>query len=325
MTPCIATVTLNPAIDETIRIENFRAGSVNRVRSRERHAGGKGINVATFVSDYGITSTATGFLGIENDALFKKHFAEKKIGDNCIRLQGETRTGIKIIDTVSGYTTDINYPGLVPDSKEIDQLKETVSQLAVAHELFVVSGSIPAGTDPVIYKDLVALIKSHGRQVIVDTSGGAFRSAVSAGPDIIKPNIHELEEFSGKEFSTIRDLATYCREFLRKGISLVVVSMGSEGALFITESEMLFAVPPKSAVLSTVGAGDAMVAGIACGRVKRLSLSQTASLATAFSLVAITHIAMGIDSPGELAALSESVTVHILSEKKEELWLKSLR
>lgn len=321
----IATVTFNPAIDETIRIEGFREGKVNRVLDRERHAGGKGINVATFLSDYGFSPAATGFLGVENDAVFRDHFSRKKIRDCFLRIKGETRTGIKIIDTASSSTTDINYPGIAPDVSEINRLRETVRDLADTHSLFVISGSVPAGSPTGLYRDIVAFVRSLGKKTIVDTSGEAFHDAIAAHPDIIKPNIHELEEFSGVTFSTLGELALYCRELLKEGISLVVVSMGYQGALFVSETEILLAVPPASTVVSTVGAGDAMVAGIAAGIGRGLTLTQTASLATAFSLIAITHIAMGIDSPDKISSLADSVSVYTLSENKEELWLKSLR
>jgi 1-phosphofructokinase len=320
----IATVTFNPAIDETVRIEGFAAGKVNRVMSRERHAGGKGVNVATFVSDYGFETTATGFLGDVNDTVFKNHFKRKGIADEFVRIAGETRTGIKIIDTLSTATTDINYPGIIPDLGEIIRLGGVMTGLAAAHDLFVISGSVPAGTDPSIYREAVSIVKAKGKKVIVDTSGEAFRFALEAHPDIIKPNIHELEEVAGRRFATMGELISFCREYIAGGVSIVAVSMGADGALFVSGDEALFAVAQQSRVVSTVGAGDAMVAGIAAGVLSGKSLAATAALATAFSLIAISNVELGISDPGKLPDLAQTVSIHTLNNK-EELWLKSLR
>lgn len=320
-----ATVTFNPAIDETLRIEGFESGKVNRVQSFERHAGGKGVNVATFLADYGIGTSATGFLGERNDAVFTDHFARKGIGDRFVRIKGETRTGIKIIDTHSGETTDINYPGIVPGPAEIMRLGATVAELAEDHDLFVISGSVPAGCDPSIYREIVNLAKSRGRMTAVDTSGAALRHALEAKPDIVKPNIHELEEYTGSTFATMGELVACCRDFLAHGISLAVVSMGADGALFVNDTEALIAVAPVSRVASTVGAGDAMVAGIAAGTMAKLSLEKTAALATAFSLIAISNIELGIREPRDVETLAGTVSIYMLSEQQEELWQKSLR
>ncbi len=118
----VVTVTINPAIDQTISIPNFAAGTVNRVQSSRMDPGGKGINVASFLADSGQPATVTGFLGVENDDIFRRLFAQKDIEDRCVRCAGATRIGVKISDMAQHRTTDINFPGQTPDDAHIAEL-----------------------------------------------------------------------------------------------------------------------------------------------------------------------------------------------------------
>ena len=122
------TLTLNPAIDVTVTLEALRPGQVNPALRQERHAAGKGINVASCLADWGAAVTATGLLGADNESIFRALFAEKRIADRCTRIPGETRTNIKLLDRSSGETTDINLPGLAPDAAALDACIAEVEQ-----------------------------------------------------------------------------------------------------------------------------------------------------------------------------------------------------
>ncbi len=289
----VVTVTINPAIDQTLFIPNFTAGKVNRVQAAELHAGGKGINAASFLADYGLGAIATGFLGRENDAIFRRHFQQKGIEDRCIRIAGETRIGVKISDLALGQTTDINFPGQEPKGGDVERLFAVLQELAAAHEWFVLSGSTPAGVAPGIYADMVRRLK--GKKVALDTSGAAFRQAVAAGPYLVKPNAEELGEFAGEQLRTSADIVRVARSLIAAyGIGCAVVSMGQDGAIFVEGGEKVWAVPPQVEVRSTVGAGDAVVAGTVAGKLAGLPLAECARLATAFSATAIGHVGHGL-------------------------------
>jgi 1-phosphofructokinase len=305
----IATITFNPAIDETVYIDNFTSGSVNRVQYSERHAGGKGINVATFITDYGMQAACTGFLGKDNESVFVSHFKNRKILDSMVRIPGETRTGIKIVDSINSSTTDINYPGILPTDDDIRLLFERIEVLLKEYKTFVVSGSLPDGTSPTLIREVVSLLKNKGAFVAVDTSGEAFKEAIKASPDLIKPNNHELEEYSGRLLPEITDLIFCSEEFIHQGISTVIVSMGKEGALFLNDNKTIHAKPPLTNAISTVGAGDAMVAGTICGLSEGKEISETAKLATAFSLNAISHVKPGLNNVESVRSSMHTVTV----------------
>ena len=168
----VVTVTINPAIDQTIAIPNFTAGVVNRVQSSQLDAGGKGINVASFLSDFGQPATVTGFLGADNDDIFRRFFARKGIEDRCVRIAGQTRIGVKIIDEVPQQTTDINFPGQTPSLADIEHLFDILKELAAADEWFVLSGSIPAGVSPGIYREMVTTLA--GRKSCSIRAGKGF-------------------------------------------------------------------------------------------------------------------------------------------------------
>ena len=302
----VVTVTLNPAIDQTLSIPNFTKGAVNRVSEVQSHAGGKGVNVAAVLADYGLRVAATGFLGKENSGSFESLFAEKKITDRFIRVAGVTRTGFKIVDPVRQQTTDINTPGIVPDSAGIAALQEMLGVLDA--RWFVLAGSVPPRVDPAIYRKLITALKANGAKVAVDTSGDALAAAIDAGPNMIKPNIYELENWAGRTLG--RDEAVgVAREIIARGIELVVISMGDEGACFVTGTETLVARPPKVTVKSTVGAGDAMVAGVVAGRLAGMPLANCARLATAFAVDALGRVGAGLSNPEQIDQLMAAVEV----------------
>jgi len=303
----IATITINPAIDQTLAIADFSAGRVNRVQDFRSDAGGKGVNVAAFLADYGLPVTATGFLGRENPYLFERFFRQKKITDRFVRMAGSTRTGIKIIDEVKQQTTDINFPGQTPTPADIQSLLEIIDELTGDCSWFVIAGSIPAGTSPDIYRKMVDEIRQKSGRVALDASGEGFRQAVTAVPALVKPNIDELQEFCGQSLNTQAEVIGAARRLLGLGLQTVVVSMGAAGALFVEKDGVIRAVPPQVRVKSTVGAGDAMLSGMVAGKIENRSLKACARLATAFSVIAVTNIGAGLPPAASLQSIEGQV------------------
>jgi 1-phosphofructokinase len=299
---CLA-ITLNPAIDRTITIPNFQAGKVNRVQGEYSNAGGKGVNVASSLADAGHKIAVTGFLGRENVALFERLFARKRIADHFVRLDGETRVGIKITDPVLKETTDINFPGAEPLPSDLAALRAIVDHFDA--EWFVLAGSLPPGVETTIYRDLTAALRARGRKVALDTSGDSLNHAIGAVPSFIKPNIHELEGLVGRALPSREAVIEAARELVARGIEMVVVSMGEQGACFVGSEGVLFATPPAIEVRSTVGAGDAMVAGVLSSKIRALSLAETARVSTAFSVRAIGKL----EGDVSIDALAQKVTI----------------
>ncbi len=285
----IATVTLNPALDQTVRVDHFRPDTVNYGQTMEFTAGGKGINVASFLADAGFAPGVTGFLGQDNADIFERFFARKGLEDHFIRIPGSTRIGVKIVDEANQQTTDINMPGLPPSPQAMAQLAQTIEQLATTCDWFVLSGTLPPDLPAATYATLIRQLKASGKQIVLDTSREALREGVQAGPTIVKPNLDELRHLTGLPLVDEPAIELAARQLLKQGIQMVVVSMGENGALFVDAAMTVVALPPQVTVKSTVGAGDAMVAGLLVGQSQGLSLADCARLATAFSLERITQ------------------------------------
>jgi len=285
----IATVTLNPAIDQTVKVDNFRPNNVNRAQEIRFDASGKGVNVASFLADYGHDTVVTGYLGQANIAIFEQFFASKGIDDCFIRIPGDTRVNVKVVDEVNQQTTDINMPGQSPPQEAMHTLLETIEQLANSCDWFVLSGSLPPHVPAAIYATIITQLKRRKKHTILDTSGEALREGIQAGPTIVKPNIGELQHLIGRPLTSEAEIQQAAHQLLNEDIGLVVVSMGRRGAMLVEQATTLIAIPPEVTVKKTFGAGDAMVAGLVTAQIQGLSLADCGCLATAFSLGIIAH------------------------------------
>jgi 1-phosphofructokinase len=286
----IATVTLNPAIDQTVRVNNFQPNKVNRAQTLKFDASGKGVNVASFLSDYGYDTAVTGYLGQENASIFEQFFGRKGIDDYFVRIPGSTRINVKVVDEVNQQTTDINTPGQSPPQEAVNTLFERIEQLANSCDWFVLSGSLPPDVPAEIYATIITRLKAWKKRIILDTSAEALRRGIRAGPTIVKPNIDELKHLIGHALTSEAEIQQAAHELLNDDTKLVVVSMGKQGAMLVEQTRTLIAIPPEVKVKKTFGAGDAMVAGLVTAHIEGLSLADCARLATAFSVGVIAHL-----------------------------------
>jgi 1-phosphofructokinase len=319
----IVTVSLNPAIDQTAAVQNFAAGEVNRVLHVQSDAGGKGVNVASFLAHTGHAVTVTGLLGRDNAGPFERLFAESGIVDRFVRIPGSTRVNVKIVDDVLDRITDINFPGLCPGANDLARLDAAIDSLAETAQWFVLSGSVPAGVPSDVYAAMVRRLAALGRTVVLDASGPAFAAAIDAAPAIIKPNLHELEELLGQPLGGDDAIVETARSLLERGIRTVAVSMGARGAIFVESGGAVHAVPPKAAVKSTVGAGDAMVAGLIAAKLQGRNLTACARLATAYAVGALGEIGPHLPGLGVLHQLAPEVTIRKLDHAHQDLVRRS--
>lgn len=311
MTRPVLTVTLNPALDQTILLEHLRVGEVNRAQMVMLHAGGKGVNVAACLADWAPKDvSATGILGAENQAVFTALFKKKSIFDGFVRIPGETRTNIKL--SHDGDTTDINLPGFEVTPAIIDQLLETTARLIIPGGLVLLAGSLPKGVTPTIYNLLMDQAVAHGARVCVDSSGAALKAALNGPvlPYAIKPNRAELEDFIGQKIVNDAALIRAAKGLNQRGVALVVVSLGAEGALFVAAQGVMRARLAPMRVASTVGAGDAMMAGIITSlREDAAGLERIARLGTAFAAGKLAHPGANLPPRQEVEALASQVQI----------------
>jgi 1-phosphofructokinase family hexose kinase len=305
----IITITLNPAVDLACSVPEFSVGQVNRVATSRTDAGGKGVNIARLLRQFDLPVSATGFLGEENPHIFEKLFSDKGIEDLFVRVPGETRIGIKILDPTTHTTTDLNLPGLSPQKVHLLKLLDVVAEQAKTASIVIIAGSIPADIAPETVAQLVAVSKAQGAKVFVDTSGAALHQAINTQPFLVKPNINELSEYVGRPLSGLNEVVEEARKLITSGIETVVVSLGAEGAVFVDKNGFVQTRPPVIKVVSTVGAGDAMVGSLAAGFMQKMTLLESARLATAVSAAVVTHAGPGLSSLDEVKKIEDQVFV----------------
>ncbi|WP_297323628.1 1-phosphofructokinase [uncultured Bartonella sp.] len=307
----VATLTVNPAIDETVYLPELKRGHVHRAQRVRFNAGGKGINVAACLADFGVKTAVTGFLGKDNIAIFEALFKSRHIEDHFIRRAGETRTNIKIVD--ESETTDINLQGLSPSAQEIEKLQHNVDQLLLSGVLMVMSGSLLPKMPASFYAGEVKRAK-NGAKIIVDCSGEALAELLKAEklPLAIKPNIDELSQYCGHPLKDENEVLTVARSLIARGMQLVTVSLGAKGAIFVSKEQAFHASLPVRDVESTVGAGDAMVAGIASAVCENAPLERIARLATAFAVGKLASLGPALPDKATIEHLAQKVECRVV-------------
>ena len=309
----VLTVTLNPALDLTVQLPSLRLGEVNRSDSLQVHAAGKGLNVAQVLADLGHQLTVTGFLGEGNPQAFEQLFAARGFADEFVRVPGDTRSNIKLAEA-GGQVTDINGPGLMVSEAHCAELLARLERLAPVHDLVVVAGSLPRGIASQWFVQLLSTLKALGVRVALDTSGDALREGLSASPWLIKPNEEELGEARGIALSKSSELTAEARRLQAQGIEHVVVSQGANGVSWFSPNLALHAIPPKVQGVSTVGAGDSLLAGMLHGLLEGWPAERTLTHATAIAAQAVGQVGFGITDTAQLADRDAAVRLQPLSQ-----------
>ena len=253
----IYTVTLNPSIDYIVRLDKVEVGSVNRMDSDDKFAGGKGINVSRVLKRLGIENTATGFIGGFTGKFITDNLVSEGIASNFVEVNQDTRINVKI---KADAETEINGPGPEISTEKLAELKEILSSLSPA-DTVVFAGSSPKNLGNVVYKELIGLTRQTGAQVVCDFEGQTLIDSLDYQPLLVKPNNHELGAIFGVKVESLDEIEKYARELLAKGAQNVIISMAGDGALLVTSEGAYFAKPIKGTVKNSVGAGDSMVAG----------------------------------------------------------------
>lgn len=311
----VVTVTFNPAIDETITLDALHPGTVHRAQAVRFDPGGKGVIVAGCLADWGQRVVATGLLGKDNDAPFTELFAAKGIDDRFCRFSGLTRVNVKLVDRRD--TTDINLPGADVPPEQRQRGLDAVLELGGSGTVVVLAGSLPAHFPDDTYAHCIAALAARQVRVVLDTSGpplaAALQAAAGALPYAVKPNHSELEAWAGRRLPTRADLVSAARDLLARGVALVAVSLGSEGAVFVTRDAVLHARLPAMRPTSTVGAGDAMVAGIVAGINSGASIEDVARLGTAFAHSKLGQIGANLGDPAQVRSHAAHVVIERLN------------
>jgi 1-phosphofructokinase len=257
----IYTVTVNPSLDYIMRLDEFAEGETNRADTTELYPGGKGINVSTILSRLHQENTALGFVAGFTGRRLLVMLSSRQFAKEFVECEGYTRINVKLKSKVE---SEINGTGLILQDKDVQKLKERVSQLKKG-DVLILSGSIPSELPKTIYKELM---QKAGSDVlcVVDASGKLLENALEEKPFLIKPNQAELEEIFSQKLDNLEDLAKAARKLQEQGAQNVLVSRGSKGAMLAgMDGKIYLAGCPQGKLVNSVGSGDSMVAGFVTG------------------------------------------------------------
>ena len=275
----ILTVTLNPAIDVTYYVDALVRQSGLRVTRVLERSGGKGVNVARVAAACAADVTATGLTGGRRGQQLRADVAEAGIHEEFCQIKGETRQTVNIVETGRpGLPTELREPGPPVSQAEWDHFRKRFTSLAAEADVVTMSGSLPPGVPADAYATLTALTRSaSAAKVIVDTGGEPLRLACAAGPDLVKPNEAELLGATATDGPTRLDRVLAGAAGLRDlGAAAVVVSLGHSGSVAVTPDGRWRASHSAIPGGNPVGAGDALVAGLALSAVDRRAVGRRA-------------------------------------------------
>ena len=237
----IITVTLNPAIDRITEVADFHVGGVQKAREAHVYPAGKGVNVARALSCMGYDVTAIAVIGAANVEFFETVKDIKgpdpalemgKITTEWILTSRPTRTNNTFIDPVRGTETHVREVVETHEEFPMAQVKAALEKHCGEGDAVIFAGSLPSNAPADTLSQLCNLCRSKGAKVVVDTSGEALKDALKASPDLVKPNVEELQEFVGHRFYTKNEIVNAARELVRDfSVPYVLVSMGEEGAV----------------------------------------------------------------------------------------------
>ena len=283
----ILTICPNPSIDCTIELDNLNVGMLNRIDSKVETYSGKALNVAMGIARLGGESFATGFM-FENHGRMFEHVLDKEgVKHKFVYNSGNARTNYKIIDKRS-MLTEINDRGESVSAEKQSELINLVEKISPEYEIAVMSGSLPKGVSPEFYGDVLSVIPERVK-VIVDTERLNMLSAIkNRRVFMAKPNLRELESFTGERVVDLHDMVKASSKYIDKGVENVLVSLGADGAVLTNGSQSYFCKSASVAVNSTVGAGDCMVAAACVALSDGLPMPELLRSAVAAGTAAVT-------------------------------------
>ncbi|MBN1835533.1 MAG: 1-phosphofructokinase family hexose kinase [Spirochaetales bacterium] len=279
----ILTLTMNPAVDFSAAVDQVIEGDKLRCRDPRQEPGGGGINVSRAVARLGGASRALYTAGGPYGRLLQELLDGEGLDHRAFAVRGLTRQNIMIMETGTSRQYRFNLPGPPLSGEEWQGILEGVYAMVGEGDFLVASGSLPPGVPEDFYARLAAIAAKRRSRLVVDTSGKRLRRAVTEGVYLVKPNLRELRDISGREIEHEDEQKAAARAIVEGGkTEVVVLSLGASGALLVTRDTELRYRSPSVRIRSRVGAGDSMLAGI----VLRLAAGEPIEEAVRFGVAA---------------------------------------
>ncbi|WP_372988404.1 1-phosphofructokinase [Marinobacter sp.] len=304
----ILTITLNPALDLSVETPTLSVGEVNRTGNTRLEPAGKGINVARVLARLGHSVTVTGLMGEANASSFERLFTAEGLQDSFVRVPGQNRVNVKIAEP-GGRVTDLNGPGFRMPEDALQRLEFRLAPLLSECDAVVIGGSLPEGFPPSGLASLVQQASGAGKPVWLDTSGEGLKAGIAAVPFAVKPNLDELSGWADMPLTDMTAVEAAVARVHAGGVSHVVVSMGAEGVFWSSPAGALRSWAPPVSVVSTVCAGDTLLAGMLHGVFGGQSDEAILTFATALSAECVQHIGVGNPEAPDFSSLLQQTRV----------------
>lgn len=308
----IGTLSLNPAIDKVVSLQDLRWGKHIRVKKIREVAAGKGINVARVIKRLGGDVIVIGTVGGPNGEWIKSELKKEGIVFDFVTIKSNVRESLTIMDEYRGREIHLREEGQSLSRNELDVLMARLRKLASRLSFFVISGRLPRGVPLNFYGNIIRFFKKKGIPVLLDTNGPGLISALRAKPDYIKPNLSELEEMANRRLRGKRKRIDFVRELLTYGINTVVVTDGPGKVLAMAPGYIMMLTPPCLKVKNTVGSGDAVTGALAYGMVEGMKFCDMLRMAVACGSANALSIGAGFLNRRDVKNLAEKVHVEVL-------------
>ena len=308
----ICSVALNPSIDRTLELERLNVGGLNRVKGQTDVAAGKGMNVALAAAALGEQAACIGLMYREGGAKFEARLREGGAESDFVWCDGAVRVNVKVFDREKGEITELNSSGTPVSAAQLEQMAALTARYAQKADALVLTGSLPPGCPVDLYAQLAEAARGSDCRVFLDADGERLRAGLRARPFLIKPNRYELELLSGESLDTLDKICAAARRLTDGGVRFVVVSMGGDGALMTDGEHFLHTAGLRVQVRSTVAAGDSMIAGLAAGFARGLSMAETFRLGVAAATARCMTPPEQLIRAEDCAALAAQVEVRAL-------------
>ena len=307
----IYTLTANPSVDFYLEVSKIVPEDINRLDAIRKDVGGKGINVASVLNDFGIKGTALGFIAGENGRWIKSRLRVRKIRHRFLEIKGESRAIYNILERKTGRIYRFNESGPEVRRKELKLLTEYIlSGPYLKGSLFSICGSAPPGIPAGFYATLITYLKKKGLIVILDSDNQLFSEGLKSAPDIIKPNLFELSRLTGKKIGGKRsEIMQSAQKIIAGGVKTVIVSLGAGGALAITGKESFQARPPALKMRSSIGAGDALLAGLLAELYRGKNLADALRMGVAAGSASVLYPGTSFAPPAKIREIYSQVQV----------------
>jgi len=310
----IITVTLNAAVDKTLAVPNFRLGRRHRAVDQTSMAGGKGVNVARVLKALGQPVIATGVAGGATGTRIIEQLTDEAILNDFVRIREDSRMSTAVVDPTSGEQTEINERGPKVSEAELELFVDKLLYLAQGAAMCVFSGSLPPGVEPDLYARLVTELHRLDVITVLDSEGEPLRLATRVAPSVVTPNELEAEELVGHEFADEEDRRAAIREMVEMGASEAIMTL-ADGCLALLGSDADAARPrrlfratlERLEPVSSVGSGDAFLAGYVAARYDRRSEEDCLRFGVACGAESTQHLGAGLLNPDEVERLTAEV------------------